>query len=120
MTHERKLQLGLFINASLIILLSVIIASQFQWSTLAISTLVFVLFLTLAFVSYSYYEHWRQTLMNLTSYTQLLSEGVTNVAPLLNNTNGLIDELQIEINNLATSKVMQSDSTSKTLVCSHG
>lgn len=115
MTHERKLQLGLFINASLIILLSVIIASQFQWSTLAISTLVFVLFLTLAFVSYSYYEHWRQTLMNLTSYTQLLSEGVTNVAPLLNNTNGLIDELQIEINNLATSKAMRSGSTSKTL-----
>ena len=59
------------------------------------------------------YNFWRLKIMNLTVYAQLLTEGVGNVAPIGNDKNGLISELQKEINQLA---LQQSTSNSKSLL----
>ena len=115
MTHERKLQLLLVIIVTVILALSLVVVYQRQWSMLAIATLAFVEGLLLTAIAYRLYEQWRLTLMNLTSYTQLLGEGVTNVIPRLTPTNGLIQALQEEINNLANQKVKQRHTSLQTL-----
>ncbi|OIQ46523.1 MAG: hypothetical protein BM565_11295 [Gammaproteobacteria bacterium MedPE] len=115
MTHERKLQLLLVIIVTVILALSLVVVYQRQWSMLAIATLAFVEGLLLTAIAYRLYEQWQLTLMNLTSYTQLLGEGVTNVIPRLTPTNGLIKALQEEINNLANQKVKQRHTSLQTL-----
>lgn len=115
MTDERKLLLGLATNAIAILLLSLAVAYQAQWSLLALATLAFTLSLIMLAISYRFYERWRLALMNLTSYTQLLGEGVTNVVPRLHQSSGLINELQQEINHLATQKVQRSNAPLQTL-----
>jgi len=104
MTYESRLSIGLICNGAVITLLSLSIGYILNWSLLALLTLGFVLFMTLSFISTIIYQHWRLSMMNLTSYAQLLGEGVGNVSPIKNTQDGLICELQHEINNLASSK----------------
>lgn len=115
MTHERKLQLLLVVTITVILTLSLLVAYQRQWSTLAIATLAFIEGLLLIAIAYRLYAQWQLTLMNLTSYTQLLGEGVTNVIPRLPPTNGLIKALQQEINKLAEQNVKQRHAPLQTL-----
>jgi len=103
MTYEGRLIAGLIINAVVITLLSLSIGFALHWSLLALATLSFVLIMTLSFMSTIFYQHWRLSMMNLTSYAQLLGEGVGNVTPIENTQEGLISELQLEINKLASS-----------------
>lgn len=65
-----------------------------QWSPLAIATLFFVLSLLLSFIAVKLYQFWRTSLMDLTSFTQILNEGIGNVAPVYANGQGLQHSLK--------------------------
>jgi len=101
MTYERNIAIGLIIQNTIIMSLSLWITYLLNYSILTLITLGFILILTLSFLSIKIYNFWRLKLMSLTVYTQLLAEGVSNIAPIKKDAHGLFGELQTEINQLA-------------------
>lgn len=102
MTLERRLIIGLIFNSAIITSLSLWLGHALGWSLLALATLAFVLVIILSFLGTAFYQCWRLNIMNLSSYAQLLGEGVGNVAPVADAEKGLVSELQLEINKLAS------------------
>ncbi|MGB0834455.1 MAG: sensor histidine kinase [Psychrobium sp.] len=102
MNYERRLIIGLMTTCGLILGLALALAYALEWSGLAMSTLLFCFSITLAYAAQRCYRHWQLTLMNLTSYTQLLREGTNNIAPIAQQQSGLYQDLVQEIEQLAS------------------
>lgn len=101
LSHEQWLIFGL--TSTLLIILSLIIAltSTLDWSLLATATLVFFLSYPLIWLAWRSYNFWRQAIMQLTTYTQVIREGETNLRFKVQHSDNLLAELQQEISALA-------------------
>lgn len=108
MSHEKWLITGL--SLTVITLLSLIAALTWQmaWSTLAITTLVFVLSYPLIWLAWRCYHFWCQTIMQLTTYTQVLRENEANLSFKKQHPDNLLLELQKEIHQLATKRLAKN------------
>ena len=112
MTRESKLVIGLAINSLIILLLCITLGISLDWSLLAIATTSFLTLFVLSYISIKIFKLWQTSLMDLTCYTQLLAEGVGNIAPKSSSGDGLISQLQLEIAQLAkTNHSTQSPSS---------
>ncbi|WP_033091908.1 sensor histidine kinase [Colwellia psychrerythraea] len=102
LSHEQWLIFGL--SSTLLIILSLVIAltSTLGWSLLASATLVFFLCYPLIWLAWRSYNFWRQAIMQLTTYTQVIREGETNLRFKVQHPDNLLAELQQEISALAT------------------
>lgn len=101
MSHEKWLISGL---TSIIIIITSLVSAltySLNWSVLAISTLILLLMYPLIFSANKYYQFWCQSIMQLTTYTQVLKEGQHNLKYKKQNKNNLLLELQQEIETLA-------------------
>jgi len=101
LSHEQWLFFGL--ASTLFIILSLIIALTLTlgWSLLATATLVFFLSYPLIWLAWRSYNFWRQAIMQLTTYTQVICEGETNLRFKEQHPDNLLAELQQEISDLA-------------------
>ncbi len=101
LSHEQWLIFGL--TSTLLIILSLVIAltSTLGWSLLATATLVFFLSYPLIWLAWRSYNFWRQAIMQLTTYTQVIREGETNLRFKVQHSDNLLAELQQEISALA-------------------
>lgn len=101
LSHEQWLFFGL--ASTLFIILSLIIALTLTlgWSLLATATLVFFLSYPLIWLAWRSYNFWRQAIMQLTTYTQVIREGETNLRFKEQHPDNLLAELQQEISDLA-------------------
>jgi nitrogen fixation/metabolism regulation signal transduction histidine kinase len=102
-SHENRLVLGLIFTVLLIQCLTIALVWNLNWSLLSICTLVFGLFYPLIWLSWRCYRFWRDTIMQLTTYTQVLKEGEYNLSFKTSHPNNLLHELQREISSLAQS-----------------
>jgi signal transduction histidine kinase len=83
------------------------------WSLLAIATLLFTLSYPLIWLAWHGYQFWCQTIMQLTTFTQVLKEGEQNLLFKKQHPSNLLASLQKEITalaqvNLTTSRQHQS------------
>jgi len=101
LSHERWLALGLAITALVILALTAALTQSLGWSKLATATLVFFLAYPLIWLALSCYHFWRQAIMQLTTYTQIIREGETNLRYKLQHQDNLLAGLQKEISALA-------------------
>lgn len=101
MSHENWLITGLTSTIVVILLLVTALTRQFEWSWLAVCTLLFVLSYPLIWLAWACYRFWCDSLMRLTTYTQVLKEGERNLRFKKQNANNLLLELQKEIAELA-------------------
>lgn len=108
MTDRAWLKLGLSLTVIIILGLSCALAASLQWSLLAILTLVFVLSYPLIWIAWRSYQYWRDALVQLTSFAQLLQEGDANIRFNPSHKQGLLSELQQEIGNLGKSVFAQN------------
>lgn len=101
LSHEQWLVFGL--ASTLIVILALIIAltSTLGWTILATATLVFFLSYPLIWLAWRSYNFWRQAIMQLTTYTQVIREGETNLRFKVQHQDNLLAELQQEISALA-------------------
>jgi len=120
MSHEKWLITGL--TSIIVIVVSLIIAltCSLDWSILAITTLVFLLLYPLIWCANKYYQFWCQSLMHLTTYTQILKEGEHNLRYKKQHQNNLMLELQKEIESLAkTNSYKNAQNTTVENLLSH-
>ncbi len=90
-----------------------------QWSLLAIATLLFVIAYPLIWLAWKIYSYWCQSLRQLTSYTQMLKEGETNIRFKSHPKKSLLRDLQKEITLLSQANKVQADqSINSTLLSS--
>jgi hypothetical protein len=101
LSHERWLVLGLSITALVILALSTALTQSLGWSKLATATLLFFLTYPLIWLASSCYHFWRQAIMQLTTYTQIIREGETNLRFRAQHQDNLLAGLQKEISALA-------------------
>jgi len=101
LSHERWLALGLSITALVMLALSAALTQSLGWSKLATATLLFFLAYPLIWLASSCYHFWRQAIMQLTTYTQIIREGETNLRFKLQHPDNLLAGLQKEISALA-------------------
>lgn len=102
MSHERLLIAGLTTAVITILALIIALTWQLEWSLLAIGSLVFIVSYPLIWLSWKTNEVWRRSVMQLTTYTQILQEGAHNIQLKPQNDNGLLCQLQKEITKLAS------------------
>ncbi|WP_235839792.1 sensor histidine kinase [Cognaticolwellia mytili] len=114
MSHEKWLVTGLSLTVITILSLAAALTWKMAWSTLAIMTLVFVLSYPLIWLAWRCYHFWCQTIMQLTTYTQVLRENETNLSFKKQHPDNLLLELQKEIHLIAT-KRLDSNKEQKTL-----
>ncbi|MEW6983894.1 PAS domain-containing sensor histidine kinase [Colwelliaceae bacterium 6471] len=107
MSHENWLITGLTSTIVVILLLVTALTRQFEWSWLAVCTLLFVLSYPLIWLAWACYRFWCDSLMRLTTYTQVLKEGERNLRFKKQNVNNLLLELQKEIAELADVNVQK-------------
>ncbi|MCO4799566.1 MAG: HAMP domain-containing histidine kinase [Colwelliaceae bacterium] len=108
MSHEKWLITGLTLTVLTLISLTAALTLQLQWSILAICTLLFVLLYPLTWIAWRCYDFWRQTIRQLTTYTQVLSEGEYNLAFKKQHSENLLLHLQKEIHQLAIKRSNQN------------
>ncbi len=101
LSHERWLALGLTVTALVILILSACLTQSLGWSKLATATLVFFLAYPLIWLASNCYHFWRQAIMQLTTYTQVIREGETNLRFKTQHPDNLLAGLQTEISALA-------------------
>jgi len=101
LSHEQCLIIGLCITALLILTLISALAWQLQWGNLAIATLTFFLAYPVIWLAWRSYHFWRQAIMQLTTYTQVIREGESNLRYKSQHKDNLLGELQREIFTLA-------------------
>jgi len=101
MSHEKWLVTGLTLTVITLLALVSALTWQLGWSRLAIATLVFMLSYPLVWLAWFCYRFWRDAIMQLTTYTQVLKEGERNLRFKKQNSTNLLLELQKEINALA-------------------
>ena len=101
MSHEKWLVSGLSITVMIILSLTMALTWSLGWSHLAIATLLFFLFYPLAWLAYKGYQFWCISIMQLTTFTQILSEGEQNLRFKKQHKHNLLLALQKEISLLA-------------------
>lgn len=101
MSNERYLITALSITVLLILSLVTALTLKLGWSLLGVSTLLFVLSYPLIWLAWCCYAFWRQTIMELTTFTQTLREGEQNLRFKKQHPNNLMLALQKEISRLA-------------------
>lgn len=104
LSHEQYLIIGLCVTASVILMLIAALAWQLQWSNLAIATLTFFLAYPVIWLAWRSYHFWRQAIMQLTTYTQIIREGESNLRYKAQHKDNLLGLLQQEIFALAQDK----------------
>ncbi|MCP4984630.1 MAG: HAMP domain-containing histidine kinase [Colwellia sp.] len=102
-SHEQWLGVGLTLTASVILALVIALTYSLGWSTLAIATLIFFISYPIIWLACRCYQFWRQAIMQLTTYTQVVREGETNLRFKVQHKDNLLAELQREISALALS-----------------
>ena len=105
MSHEKWLVTGLSLTVLTILSLIAALTWQMAWSTLAIVTLVFVLSYPLIWLAWRCYHFWCQTIMQLTTYTQVLAENEANLSFKKQHPDNLLLDLQKQIHQLATKRL---------------
>ncbi|WP_291614095.1 hypothetical protein [Colwellia sp.] len=101
LSHEQWLAFGLACTLTIIFSLTAALTYKMGWSKLAIATLLFFLAYPLIWLAWRSYHFWRQTIMQLTTYTQVILEGETNLRFKVQHKDNLLAELQQEISALA-------------------
>jgi len=101
LSHEQWLIITLSSTVFLILGLISALAWQLQWSRLAIATLTFFLAYPIIWFAWRSYHFWRQSIMQLTTYTQVIREGESNLRFKSQHKDNLLRELQQEIFSLA-------------------
>jgi nitrogen fixation/metabolism regulation signal transduction histidine kinase len=101
MSHEKWLVSGLSITVVVILSLTATLAWSLGWSVLAIATLLFLMFYPLAWLAWKSYQFWCLSIMQLTTFTQVLREGERNLRFKKQQKHNLLLELQKEISLLA-------------------
>jgi len=101
LSHERWLALGLTTTAVVILILCAALTHSLGWSKLATATIIFFLAYPLIWLTSSCYHFWRQAIMQLTTYTQIIREGETNLRFKVQHPDNLLAGLQKEISALA-------------------
>ncbi|WOH38027.1 HAMP domain-containing sensor histidine kinase [Thalassotalea fonticola] len=108
MNHEKWLITGL---SSIVVVIMALIAAltlSLNWSLLAISTTLFVVMHPLIWLAWRCYWFWCQSIMQLTTYTQMLKEGEQNLHLKKSHKDNLLTELQNEVEALALVKSTQN------------
>lgn len=108
MSHEKWLVTSLSLTVITILSLIAALTWQMAWSTLAIVTLVFALSYPLIWLAWRCYHFWCQTIMQLTTYTQVLAENETNLAFKKQHPDNLLLDLQKQIQQLAIKRLNQN------------
>ena len=101
LSHEQWLVFGLATTLFIIFSLIIALTATLDWSLLATATLVFFLSYPLIWLAWRSYNFWRQAIMQLTTYTQVIREGETNLRFKVQHQDNLLAELQQEISALA-------------------
>ena len=105
MSHEKWLVSGLSITVMIILSLTTALTWSLGWSHLAIATLLFFMFYPLAWLAYKGYQFWCVSIMQLTTFTQVLREGEQNLRFKKQHKHNLLLELQKEISLIAHKNV---------------
>jgi two-component system nitrogen regulation sensor histidine kinase NtrY len=105
LSHEHWLILALASTVLVILALVTALTYNIGWSKLATATLVFFLSYPLIWLAWRCYHFWRQAIMQLTTYTQVIREGETNLRFKAQHQDNLLAELQQEISALAIGNV---------------
>ena len=79
MTHERNLIIGLSLTVFTLLGLTGALALALNWHWLGVASLLFGLFYPLVWLAYRCFDFWRQSIMRLTTYSQVLQEGIHNI-----------------------------------------
>jgi two-component system nitrogen regulation sensor histidine kinase NtrY len=101
LSHEQWLIFGLASTLLVVLALVTALTHSIGWSKLAIATLVFFLSYPLIWLAWRSYNFWRQAIMHLITYTQVIHEGETNLRFKVQHSDNLLSELQQEISALA-------------------
>ncbi|MFT5677459.1 MAG: two-component system nitrogen regulation sensor histidine kinase NtrY [Paraglaciecola sp.] len=101
MSHEKWLVSGLSITVIIILSLTAALTWSLGWSILTIATLMFLMFYPLAWLAWKGYQFWCLSIMQLTTFTQVLREGEQNLRFKKQHKHNLLLELQKEISLLA-------------------
>ncbi|TPH12142.1 sensor histidine kinase [Litorilituus lipolyticus] len=119
-SHEHWLLFTLSCLVLIILALSTALVWHLGWSLLAIATLVFVISYPLIWLAWQGVHLWRDTIMQLTTYTQVLKEGDVTLKFKAQHQDNLLAELQREIASLAmTSQHKNQQSQSLESLLSH-
>ena len=117
LSHEQWLSLTLCCTVIFILTLISALAWQSQWSNLAVTTLVFFLAYPIIWIAWRSYHFWRQSIMQLTTYTQVIREGETNLRYKKQHKDNLLAELQQEIFYFSANKSAAKSTTPKFRKC---
>jgi len=101
MSHEKWLVSGLSITVIIILSLTAALTWSLGWSNLAIVTLLFFIFYPLVWLAWKGYQFWCLSIMQLTTFTQVLREGEQSLRFKKQHKHNLLLELQKEISLLA-------------------
>ncbi|MBL4941430.1 MAG: HAMP domain-containing histidine kinase [Colwellia sp.] len=101
MSHERWLISGLFLTVMIVLSLIAALSWSLGWSFLGIATLCFFLLYPLVWIAWQAYHFWCSSIMQLTTFTQILREGEQNLRFKKQHKHNLLLELQKEISLLA-------------------
>jgi nitrogen fixation/metabolism regulation signal transduction histidine kinase len=109
MSHEHWLISALSSIICVIIALVSALTWSLGWELLAIVTLIFVLLYPMIWLATRYYQFWQRSIMQLTTYTQILKEGEHNLRYKKQHKNNLLLALQKEIESLAKVNLTKSE-----------
>ncbi|NQZ10113.1 MAG: GHKL domain-containing protein [Algicola sp.] len=104
MTHERKLIIGLSLTVFTLLGLTGAWVLALNWHWLGVASLLFGLFYPLVWLAYRCFDFWQQSIMRLTTYSQVLQEGIHNINISQQNPDNLLSELKQSIDILARAK----------------
>ena len=104
-SHEQWLGFGLVFTVISLLSLVASLTHSSGWSILASTTLIFFIAYPIIWIAWRCYSFWRQAIMQLTTYTQIIREGETNLRFKRQNPNNLLAALQQEISSLAQGNV---------------
>ncbi len=101
MSHEKWLVSGLSFTVAIILSLTAALTWSLGWSNLAIATLLFFIFYPLVWLAWKGHQFWCHSIMQLTTFTQVLREGERNLRYKKQHKHNLLLALQKEISLLA-------------------
>jgi two-component system nitrogen regulation sensor histidine kinase NtrY len=104
MTHECKLIIALSLTVLTLLGLVGALVLALDWHLLGVASLLFALSYPLIWLAYRSFDFWQQSIMRLTTYSQVLQEGIHNINISQQNPDNLLSELKQSIDILAKAK----------------